>query len=68
MICANACIQQIRFNRLSDTIVGRIDDMGAKIDELEKSLNELMDQAGVESTPSESVTKSDGNETATVKR
>jgi hypothetical protein len=42
--------------------------MGAKIDELEKSLNELMDQAGVESTPSESVTKSDGNETATVKR
>jgi hypothetical protein len=42
--------------------------MGAKIDELEKSLNELMDQAGVESIPSDSGTKSDAKETATVKR
>lgn len=62
------CIQQTRFNRLSDTIVGRIDEMGAKIDELEKSLNELMDQAGVESTPSDSLAKSDVKGTATVKR
>jgi heat shock factor-binding protein 1 len=59
---------QTRFNRLSDTIVGRIDDMGAKIDELEKSLNELMDQAGVESTPSDSLAKSDVKGTANVKR
>jgi hypothetical protein len=48
--------------------VGRIDDIGAKIDELEKSLNELMDQAGVESTPPDIVTISDANEMATVKR
>mmetsp|Transcript_35779 Transcript_35779/g.86370 ORF Transcript_35779/g.86370 Transcript_35779/m.86370 type:complete len:91 (+) Transcript_35779:132-404(+) len=49
---------QTRFNRLSDTIVGRIDDMGTKIDELEKSVNDLMDQTGIESTtPSESVAK-----------
>mmetsp|Transcript_7562 Transcript_7562/g.13632 ORF Transcript_7562/g.13632 Transcript_7562/m.13632 type:complete len:92 (+) Transcript_7562:215-490(+) len=47
---------QTRFNRLSDTIVGRIDDMGSKIDELEKSINDMMDQAGVESTPSDSLT------------
>ncbi|KAL3807170.1 hypothetical protein ACHAXA_011371 [Cyclostephanos tholiformis] len=59
---------QTRFDRLSDAIIGRIDDMGAKIDELEKSLNELMDQAGVESIPSDSGTKSDAKETATVKR
>mmetsp|Transcript_12785 Transcript_12785/g.19239 ORF Transcript_12785/g.19239 Transcript_12785/m.19239 type:complete len:95 (+) Transcript_12785:137-421(+) len=46
---------QTRFNRLSDTIVGRIDDMGSKIDELEKSINDLMDQAGTEETPSGSL-------------
>jgi len=40
---------------LSDTIVGRIDDMGSKIDELEKSINDLMDQAGTEETPSGSL-------------
>ena len=45
-------IKQTRFNRLSDTIVGRIDDMGAKIDELEKSINDLMEQTGAESMPS----------------
>ena len=33
---------------MSDKIVGRIDDMGSKIDELEKSIAELMQQAGVE--------------------
>ena len=36
--------QQTRFNRLSDQIIGRIDDMGGKIDALEQSINELMDQ------------------------
>lgn len=52
---------QTRFNRLSDTIVGRIDDMGVKIDELEKSVNELMDQTGAELTPSDSLAKSTSN-------
>jgi hypothetical protein len=42
--------------------------MGAKIDELEKSLNDLMDQAGVESTPSDSLEKSDAKGIPTVKR
>ncbi|KAL7524565.1 hypothetical protein ACHAXR_001534 [Thalassiosira sp. AJA248-18] len=31
--------------------------MGTKIDELEKSINEVMDQAGVESNPSDSLAK-----------
>lgn len=35
---------------MSDKIVGRIDDMGSKIDELERSIAELMQQAGVEPT------------------
>ncbi|KAL3769187.1 hypothetical protein ACHAW5_000657 [Stephanodiscus triporus] len=46
----------------------RIDDMGAKIDELEKSLTELMDQAGVESTASDGLEKSDAKGIPTVKR
>ncbi|KAL3792991.1 hypothetical protein HJC23_011004 [Cyclotella cryptica] len=43
---------QTRFSRLSDTILGRIDDMGSKIDDLEKTISELMDQAGIEPTAS----------------
>jgi hypothetical protein len=48
-----------RFNQLSDTIIGRIDDMGTKIDELERSVNEMMNQVGLESTPSDKQAKSD---------
>jgi heat shock factor-binding protein 1 len=33
---------------MSDAIIGRIDEMGNRIDDLEKSIGELMDQAGVE--------------------
>lgn len=43
-----SCSKQTRFSRLSDTILGRIDDMGSKIDDLEKSIGELMDQAGID--------------------
>jgi len=31
---------------MSDTIINKIDEMGNRIDELEKSLSELMTQAG----------------------
>ena len=33
---------------MSEAIIGRIDDMGTRIDDLEKSIAELMQQAGVE--------------------
>lgn len=33
---------------MSEAIVGRIDDMGKRIDELEGSISELLVQAGVE--------------------
>ena len=33
---------------MSDAIITRIDEMGARIDDLEKSIAELMQQAGVE--------------------
>lgn len=32
---------------MSGTILGRIDEMGNRIDDLEKSINELMQQVGV---------------------
>ena len=35
--------------------------MGAKIDELERSVNEMMDQIGIESTPSDSQAKTNVN-------
>lgn len=41
MICF---MQQQRFNQMSTTIIGRIDDMGGRIDELEKSISDLMQQ------------------------
>ena len=39
---------QGRFNTMSTTIISRIDEMGGRIDDLEKSIGELMQQAGVE--------------------
>ncbi len=33
---------------MSTSIIGRIDDMGNRIDDLEKSISELMTQAGIE--------------------
>mmetsp|Transcript_19907 Transcript_19907/g.28616 ORF Transcript_19907/g.28616 Transcript_19907/m.28616 type:complete len:81 (+) Transcript_19907:93-335(+) len=39
---------QNRFNQMSSTIIGRIDEMGSRIDDLERSIAELMDQAGIE--------------------
>ncbi|KAI9910026.1 hypothetical protein PsorP6_011203 [Peronosclerospora sorghi] len=35
---------QARFTHLSDAIIGRIDEMGARIDELEKSIGDLIEQ------------------------
>ena len=40
--------QQSRFGQMSEAIIGRIDEMGNRIDDLEKSIGELMQQAGVE--------------------
>eukprot|EP00588_Corethron_pennatum_P009946 CAMPEP_0194266954 /NCGR_PEP_ID=MMETSP0169-20130528/1668_1 /TAXON_ID=218684 /ORGANISM="Corethron pennatum, Strain L29A3" /LENGTH=165 /DNA_ID=CAMNT_0039007735 /DNA_START=162 /DNA_END=659 /DNA_ORIENTATION=- len=37
---------QSRFSALSDSIIGRIDDMGDKIDDLEQNISDLMEQAG----------------------
>lgn len=39
---------QTRFQEMSDAIITRIDEMGARIDDLEKSIADLMQQAGVE--------------------
>jgi heat shock factor-binding protein 1 len=39
---------QTRFQEMSDAIINRIDEMGGRIDDLEKSIAELMQQAGIE--------------------
>ena len=40
--------QQTRFQQMSDSIIGRIDEMGTRIDDLEKSIGDLIQQAGLE--------------------
>ncbi|CAM9114321.1 unnamed protein product [Phaeothamnion confervicola] len=42
---------QSRFAEMSDAIIGRVDEMGDRIDELEKSIQLLMEQTGVEKEP-----------------
>eukprot|EP00938_MAST-03A_sp_MAST-3A-sp1_P004630 g4630.t1 len=39
---------QGRFQEMSDSIIGRIDEMGSRIDDLENSISDLMQEAGVE--------------------
>jgi len=40
---------------MSDNIVGRIDEMGTRIDDLEKSIGELIQQAGIEEEETKAV-------------
>mmetsp|Transcript_17702 Transcript_17702/g.21733 ORF Transcript_17702/g.21733 Transcript_17702/m.21733 type:complete len:90 (+) Transcript_17702:141-410(+) len=37
-----------RFQEMSDSIIGRLDDMGKRLDELESSIGDLMTQAGID--------------------
>ena len=46
----NDLIGFARFQTMSDAIIGRIDDMGNRIDELERSISELMTQTGDDKT------------------
>ena len=41
-----AALQQNRFQTMSDAIVTRIDEMGGRVDDLEKSIAELINQVG----------------------
>ena len=46
---------------MSGSIIGRIDEMGNRIDDLEKSITELMEQAGIDaSAPAEDDGKGKG--------
>ena len=36
--------QQQKFEHMSDQIIGRLDEMGKRVDDLEKNINELMQQ------------------------
>ena len=51
--------QQQRFNQMSGSIIGRIDEMGNRIDDLEKSISELMQQAGVDAKATTELEKDD---------
>ncbi|CAI0466768.1 unnamed protein product [Linum tenue] len=51
---------QSRFQTMSDSIITKIDDMGGRIDELERSINDLRAEMGVEGSPSPSTPKAKG--------
>ncbi|CAN1129717.1 Heat shock factor-binding protein [Linum perenne] len=54
---------QSRFQTMSDSIItkniliNKLDDMGGRIDELERSINDLRAEMGVEGSPSPSTPK-----------
>jgi heat shock factor-binding protein 1 len=48
---------QSRFQEMSDSIIGRIDEMGTRIDDLENSISDLMQEAGVEDAKKKSPAK-----------
>lgn len=39
---------QDRFEEMSSNIIGRVDEMGKRIDDVEKSINEIMNDLGEE--------------------
>ncbi|KAL7144468.1 hypothetical protein ABFS83_07G014300 [Erythranthe nasuta] len=45
---------QSRFQTMSESIMGKIDEMGNRIDELEQSINDLRAEMGQEGSPSPS--------------
>ena len=45
--------QQSRFQQMSEAIIGRIDEMGTRIDDLEHSIGDLMQQAGIDEVEGE---------------
>ncbi|XP_066377672.1 heat shock factor-binding protein-like [Miscanthus floridulus] len=56
----NLLIQmQTRFQAMSENIISKIDEMGARIDELEQSINDLKAEMGSEGMPTPSKTKED---------
>eukprot|EP00555_Chaetoceros_dichaeta_P009171 CAMPEP_0198259052 /NCGR_PEP_ID=MMETSP1447-20131203/8334_1 /TAXON_ID=420782 /ORGANISM="Chaetoceros dichaeta, Strain CCMP1751" /LENGTH=127 /DNA_ID=CAMNT_0043946333 /DNA_START=192 /DNA_END=575 /DNA_ORIENTATION=+ len=43
---------QTKFQTMGNSIIGRIDEMGNRIDDLESSIGELIDNAGLSDNPS----------------
>ncbi|EFA79249.1 hypothetical protein PPL_07667 [Heterostelium album PN500] len=59
--------QQSRFESMSDSILKRIDEMGSRIDELDKSISDLMNHANIppNSVPSQTSTTQSSASTST---
>eukprot|EP00919_Chromeraceae_sp_WS-2016_P036820 GHVR01087502.1.p1 GENE.GHVR01087502.1~~GHVR01087502.1.p1 ORF type:complete len:102 (+),score=40.39 GHVR01087502.1:60-365(+) len=55
---------QTRFQTMSDSIINRIDDMGTRINDLEKSIGDLMHQGGGDDYPSSAGAGGGGGATA----
>ncbi|KAL7200476.1 hypothetical protein ACSBR1_032406 [Camellia fascicularis] len=49
---ADMTVFQGRFQTMSESIVTKVDEMGARINELEQSINDLRAEMGAEGSPS----------------
>jgi hypothetical protein len=63
-------MKESKFHHMGTSIIGRIDEMGSRIDELEQTIGTIMDQAGIEppngvTTTSMGATTSNHNAIAT---
>ncbi|KAG9145518.1 hypothetical protein Leryth_025265, partial [Lithospermum erythrorhizon] len=56
---------QTRFQTMSESVIGKIDEMGNRIDELEQSINDLRAEMGQDGTPSPSPSKTTGEPKST---
>lgn len=52
---------QSRFSTMSEAIIGRIDEMGNRIDDLEKSIGDLMDETNDPTASTEPTKVTPGN-------
>ena len=52
--------QQKKFSNLGSTINSRFDEMGTRVDDLERSINELMDSSGLSEQHADTTTPSSG--------
>ncbi len=45
-------MQQQKFQQMSEQIIGRLDEMGKRVDDLEKNIGDLLEQVDTKEEPS----------------
>ena len=64
----SSLVQNSKFTKMGESIMGRMNEMNARMDELELSIGDLMHQAGLEAKASSSSSKSESSRRSEVGR